>query len=347
MIDHHIFVIAGDGCLQEGISHEAASLAGHLGLGQLVAIYDDNHITIDGDTALSSTDDVVGRFLAYHWHVEDIGEEANDLDALEAAVRGAMAVEDRPSLIVLRSHIGYPSPEFTDSPKAHGDPFPPEEIVRTKEILGLPPDGLVLRARRRGRRLPAAHRRAGAGGAGRVAGPLRRPLRRSSRRPGGVGRVLGPDRPRRVGQGPPPLPAGREDRHPPGRAEGDQRHRRQVARHRERRRRPHRQHRHEARRRRDPVGRAPRRPPAPLRHPRARHGRRDERHGRPRRHHPRGRHVLLLQRLRAPRHPPRRPQHREGRSSSSPTTRSVSARTAPPTSRSSSSPPCGPCPSCS
>jgi len=140
VIDHNVFVIAGDGCLQEGVSHEAASLAGHLGLGKLVAIYDDNHITIDGDTALSSNDDVVGRFLAYHWHVEDLGEEANDLDALEAAVRGAMAVEDRPSLIVLRSHIGYPSPEFTDNPKAHGDPFPPEEIVRTKEILGLPPD---------------------------------------------------------------------------------------------------------------------------------------------------------------------------------------------------------------
>ncbi len=138
VVDHNIFVIAGDGCMQEGISHEAASLAGHLGLGRLVAVYDDNHITIDGDTKLSSNDDVVQRFLAYHWHVEDIGAEANDLDALEAAVRGAMAVDDRPSLIVLRSHIGYPSPEFTDSPKAHGDPFPPEEIARTKEILGLP-----------------------------------------------------------------------------------------------------------------------------------------------------------------------------------------------------------------
>ena len=86
VIDHNIFVIAGDGCLQEGVSHEAASLAGHLGLGKLVAIYDDNHITIDGDTALSSTDDVVGRYrlpLARRGH----RREANDLDALEAAVR--------------------------------------------------------------------------------------------------------------------------------------------------------------------------------------------------------------------------------------------------------------------
>jgi transketolase len=140
VMDHHIFVIAGDGCLQEGISHEAASLAGHLGLGKLVAIYDDNHITIDGNTNLSSNDDVVKRFEGYHWDVHPVGEIANDLDALEAAVREAMAVEDRPSLIVLRSHIGYPSPEFTDSPKAHGDPFPPEEIARTKAIVGLPPE---------------------------------------------------------------------------------------------------------------------------------------------------------------------------------------------------------------
>jgi transketolase len=140
VIDHNIFVIVGDGCLQEGISHEAASLAGHLGLGKLVAIYDDNHITIDGDTGLSSSDDVVKRFEAYRWHVDFLGEAANDVDALELAVRNAMAVEDRPSLIVLRSHIGYPSPEFTDSAKAHGDPFPPDEIARTKEILGLPAD---------------------------------------------------------------------------------------------------------------------------------------------------------------------------------------------------------------
>jgi transketolase len=140
VMNHHTFVIAGDGCLQEGVSHEAASLAGHLGLGKLVAIYDDNHITIDGDTILSSSDDPVKRFEAYRWHVEFIGEEANDCDALEAAVRRAMAVEDRPSLVVLRSHIGWPSPVFTDNPKAHGDPFPAEEIARTKAILGLPPD---------------------------------------------------------------------------------------------------------------------------------------------------------------------------------------------------------------
>jgi transketolase len=140
VIDHHTFCIAGDGCLQEGVSHEAASLAGHLGLGKLVVIYDNNHITIDGNTNLSSSDDAAERFRAYQWHVEDLGEEANDVDLLESAVRRAMAVQDRPSLLLLRSHIGWPSPDFTDTAKAHGDPLPPDEIVKTKEILGLPPD---------------------------------------------------------------------------------------------------------------------------------------------------------------------------------------------------------------
>jgi transketolase len=137
--DHHTFVIAGDGCLQEGVSHEAASLAGHLKLGRLIAVYDDNHITIDGTTELSSSDDAVKRFESYGWHVESVGEIANDLDALEAALRRAMAVTDRPSLVVLRSHIGYPSPKFTDTSKAHGDPFPPEEIATVKELIGLDP----------------------------------------------------------------------------------------------------------------------------------------------------------------------------------------------------------------
>jgi transketolase len=140
VMDHHTFVIASDGDLQEGISHEAASLAGHLGLGRLVVVYDHNFITIDGSTELSSSDDVVGRFKAYGWDVDDVGEIANDVDGLEAAVRRGMAVEDRPTLIVLRSHIGWPSPTFTDTAKAHGDPFPPEEIAKVKELLGLPKD---------------------------------------------------------------------------------------------------------------------------------------------------------------------------------------------------------------
>jgi transketolase len=138
--DHHTFVIAGDGCFEEGISHEAASLAGHLGLGRLVYVYDDNHITIDGPTELSYNDDVGERFAAYGWSVDNIGETANDLGTLEAALLRAKAEESRPSLIILRSHIGYPSPHLMDTAKAHGDPFPPEEIRLTKELLGLPAD---------------------------------------------------------------------------------------------------------------------------------------------------------------------------------------------------------------
>src|SRR3954454_1521656 len=138
VMDHHTFVIAGDGCFMEGISHEAASLAGHLGLGNLVCIYDDNHITIDGDTALTYNDNVPMRFEAYGWHVEDLGEMANDLDGLEAAIRRAMAVTDKPSLLVLRSHIGYPSPDHTDDHEAHGNPFTPEDVTRTKAVMGIP-----------------------------------------------------------------------------------------------------------------------------------------------------------------------------------------------------------------
>ncbi len=138
--DHYTFVICGDGCLEEGISHEAASLAGHLGLGRLVYVYDDNHITIDGPTELAYDDDVPGRFAAYGWDVDSIGESANDPDAIEAALRRAMANEERPSLIVLRSHIGWPAPDIVDTKEAHGNPLSPEEITKTKEILGLPPD---------------------------------------------------------------------------------------------------------------------------------------------------------------------------------------------------------------
>ena len=149
LCDHHTFVIAGDGCFMEGISHEAASLAGHLGLGRIVCVYDDNHITIDGSTDLSYSDDVPKRFEAYGWHVEELGEVAEDLDALEAGIRRAMAVEDRPSLLVLRSHIGFPSPDLTDKHEAHGNPFTAETIAATKAVMGVPdepfwmPDGLV------------------------------------------------------------------------------------------------------------------------------------------------------------------------------------------------------------
>ncbi len=137
-IDHHTFVFCGDGCLEEGVSHEAASLAGHLGLGRLVYVYDDNHITIDGPTELSYSDDVHQRFEGYGWHVVQLGEVANDLDALEAGLREGMAEAERPSMLILRSHIGWPSPKYTDTAHAHGDPLGADEIAVVKEILGLP-----------------------------------------------------------------------------------------------------------------------------------------------------------------------------------------------------------------
>jgi len=140
LFDHRTFVIASDGDLMEGISHEAASLAGHLGLDKLVVVYDDNHITIDGDTDLAYSDDAGARFEAYGWHVDRVGEIANDVDALEAALNRAAAVEGQPALIVLRSHIGYPSPAVTDTAKAHGNPLGEDEIRVTKQILGIPPD---------------------------------------------------------------------------------------------------------------------------------------------------------------------------------------------------------------
>jgi transketolase len=138
--DHYTFVVCSDGDLEEGISHEAASLAGHLGLGRLIYIYDDNHITIDGPTELAYSDNVPKRFQAYNWHVQDIGEAANDTDKLYRSIRRAMRVEDKPSIIVLRSHIGWPSPKFTDTAEAHGSPLGEDEIRKTKEVLGLPPD---------------------------------------------------------------------------------------------------------------------------------------------------------------------------------------------------------------
>ncbi len=140
VVDHHTFVFCGDGDLEEGVSHEAASIAGHLGLGRLVYVYDDNHITIDGPTELAYSDDVPKRFEGYGWHVVQLGEVANDLDAMEAGLRAGMAETSRPSLIVLRSHIGYPSPKFTDTAKAHGNPLGTDEIAAVKEILGLPPE---------------------------------------------------------------------------------------------------------------------------------------------------------------------------------------------------------------
>jgi transketolase len=136
--DHRVFAFCSDGDLEEGVSHEAASLAGHLGLGRLVYVYDDNHISIDGPTELAYSDNVRARFEGYHWHVVELGEVAEDLDALERGFREGIAVEDRPTLLILRSHIGYPSPKYTDTAHAHGSPLGADEVTRVKEILGMP-----------------------------------------------------------------------------------------------------------------------------------------------------------------------------------------------------------------
>ena len=146
LVDHRTWVIAGDGCLEEGISHEASSLAGSLGLDRLTVIYDDNHITIDGPTELALADDTPRRFAAYGWHVINLGEQANDLDALESACREAVAETTRPTLIVLRSHIGFPSPEMMDRREAHGSPFSASAITTAKAILGVPDEPFTLDA---------------------------------------------------------------------------------------------------------------------------------------------------------------------------------------------------------
>jgi transketolase len=137
--DHHTYVVCSDGDLMEGIAHEAGSIAGHLGLGRLIAVYDDNRITIDGGTDLTLSDDAAARFRAYGWHVEEVGEIAEDLDAITDALLRAKAVTDRPSMIVLRSHIGWPSPNKTDTSSAHGEPLGADEIAATKAIMGMDP----------------------------------------------------------------------------------------------------------------------------------------------------------------------------------------------------------------
>jgi len=137
IMDHHTYFIASDGDLMEGVSHETASFAGHARLGKIVGVYDDNHITIEGDTALTYSDDVAKRFESYHWHVQRV-EDANDLDALDKAVTLAKAEQQRPSLIIVRSHIGYGSPNKRDTAEAHGSPLGEDEVKLTKEALGYP-----------------------------------------------------------------------------------------------------------------------------------------------------------------------------------------------------------------
>ncbi|HKF80697.1 MAG TPA: transketolase [Thermoleophilaceae bacterium] len=137
LIDHNTYVIASDGDIQEGVASEACSLAGHLGLGKLIVFYDNNHIQLAGETRMAFSEDVGRRFEAYGWHVQDLGEDLG-LDTLEGAVETAKGAPDRPSLVILRTHIGYGAPHLQDTNKAHGSPLGEEEVKLTKERYGWP-----------------------------------------------------------------------------------------------------------------------------------------------------------------------------------------------------------------
>src|SRR5215467_762740 len=140
LLDHRIYAVCSDGDLMEGVTAEAASIAGHLGLGALVYVYDDNHITIDGTTAVSfTTEDKGARFEAYGWHVQHV-HDSEDLEALRAALVAGAEETARPSLIVLRSHIAYPAPHAIDTGKAHGSPLGEPEVRLAKEAMGFDPD---------------------------------------------------------------------------------------------------------------------------------------------------------------------------------------------------------------
>jgi len=137
IINHFTYAIVSDGDLMEGISHEAASLAGHLGLGKLIYLYDDNHISIEGSTDLAFTEKRTTRFEAYGWHVQQV-EDGNDLDAIEKAIVSAQKETRKPSLVAVRTHIGYGSPNKQDKASAHGEPLGKEELKLTKQKLGWP-----------------------------------------------------------------------------------------------------------------------------------------------------------------------------------------------------------------
>ncbi|MGE3522553.1 MAG: transketolase, partial [Candidatus Dadabacteria bacterium] len=139
ILNYNIFAVCGDGCMMEGISGEAASLAGHLGLSNLIWFYDNNHITIEGHTALAFSEDVAARFMGYNWHVQRVGD-ANDLEMLAEAIERALHEDEQPSLIIVDSHIGYGSPNKQDTSAAHGEPLGEEEIRKTKINYGWDPD---------------------------------------------------------------------------------------------------------------------------------------------------------------------------------------------------------------
>ena len=263
VIDHHTFVIASDGDMQEGIQAEAASIAGHLNLNRLIVFYDDNHISIEGDTAISFSEDVGKRYEAYGWEVVQLGEDI-EVGKLTETFNAAKET-DKPTLIIGRTHIGYGAPTLQDTGKAHGSPLGEDEIKGAKEFYGWPsqepffvPDGVYDHYKE------AVAERAKAAAEWKDARP--RPGRaRAHARPGAA---------RRLGRGHPAADARRQGdgdaqgvrgRDPVGRQDGPGAGRRLG--------RPGRLHQHDHRWRRQRRGRRVRRPQPALRHPRARHGR--------------------------------------------------------------------------
>ena len=143
LVDYRVYAICSDGDMMEGISHESAALAGHLKLSNLIWLYDSNHISLDGPTSLSYSDDVESRFKGYHWNVLTV-EDANDLEAVEAAIRKGQAETERPTLIIVHSHIGYGAPHKQDTSAAHGEPLGVEEVKAAKRFYGWPEDAQFL-----------------------------------------------------------------------------------------------------------------------------------------------------------------------------------------------------------
>src|ERR1700728_829363 len=140
LVDHHTYAICSDGDMMEGVSQEAASIAGHFGLGKLTVCYDDNRITIDGTTSISfDTENHIARMHADGWHVQRV-EDSEDVDALYRALQIARAETERPSFIQVRSHIAYPAPNAVDTAKAHGAPLGEDEVRATKEAMGFDPE---------------------------------------------------------------------------------------------------------------------------------------------------------------------------------------------------------------
>ena len=143
ILDHYIYGICSDGDLMEGLSHEAASIAGHLKLGKIIFFYDDNGITIDGPTSLAFSEDIGKRFEAYGWHVQHV-DDVNNLEALQKALLNAQNADDMPSIIVTKTHIGYGSPHKQDTSGAHGSPLGEEEVKLTKKNLNWPEEPAFL-----------------------------------------------------------------------------------------------------------------------------------------------------------------------------------------------------------